>query len=587
MSSPTTPAARRRQPKLSLVDPNGGRKGTAASTADVAVDLAPGFAAQRRFAWAESEAFFRAQVERGIPESLALAHEGLAIAVLNQNRSSEAVAAWTRAYQLYQATGDRRGAARVATALGLRLIAYAGEMAVGKGWLRRASRLLEGDPRAPERAWLTFWEAHLAYLYESDLERGRKLIGQSLELARELGLSDLELTASGLEGLVLVSQGAPSEGMPRLDETTTAALAGEIQNLEALGHACCYTLRACELTRDYDRGASWFDRMIAFGGEYGAHWFRAYCRLDHTAVQTWRGEWDEVERDLRALLPEFEASVPAALPAVWARMADILRLRGRHDEAAELLDRGDGWSGTPLIRAALALDRGDPRSAVDQANRYLRMLPPCDPLQQAPAWELLARAAAEAGELEASRAALQSLLDLDRKVGTHGLKATRRAAEAALARAEGRREDARMALEDAVTLFERSRAPYEAAMARLDLALTLAELGRPEAAEAQIHPALARLEALGAACAVRRAKALLASLRPEAEPTPDGAWSGLTARQLDVLRLVARGLSNREIGEHLFLSPHTVKRHIADILTRLDLPTRAAAASHAVRAGLA
>jgi DNA-binding NarL/FixJ family response regulator len=60
----------------------------------------------------------------------------------------------------------------------------------------------------------------------------------------------------------------------------------------------------------------------------------------------------------------------------------------------------------------------------------------------------------------------------------------------------------------------------------------------------------------------------------------------LSERELEVLGLIAQGLSNHDIGERLFVSPFTVKRHVANILTKLDLPSRAAAASYAVRNGL-
>ena len=78
-----------------------------------------------------------------------------------------------------------------------------------------------------------------------------------------------------------------------------------------------------------------------------------------------------------------------------------------------------------------------------------------------------------------------------------------------------------------------------------------------------------------------------AASAPTPTATPDApGFSELSARERQVLSLVARGLSNSAIAADLSLSDHTVKRHVGNILTKLDLPTRAAAAALAARAGL-
>ena len=91
--------------------------------------------------------------------------------------------------------------------------------------------------------------------------------------------------------------------------------------------------------------------------------------------------------------------------------------------------------------------------------------------------------------------------------------------------------------------------------------------------------------AIGAAAEVARAEALLAP--PPAPARPPSPVPGLSARESEVLGMVAQGLSNQEIAARLFLSEHTVKRHVANILGKLDLPSRAAAAAHAARLGAA
>ena len=139
--------------------------------------------------------------------------------------------------------------------------------------------------------------------------------------------------------------------------------------------------------------------------------------------------------------------------------------------------------------------------------------------------------------------------------------------------------EARRCFEDAVDLYARARNPFETARLRLDVAGALAALGRPADARVEAERAVGSLRALGARAAQQRGERLLASLAPAGAA---GLRAGpLSPRQLDVLRLIARGLSNREIGEKLFVSEFTVKRHVADILSKLDLPSRAAAAAYA------
>jgi DNA-binding NarL/FixJ family response regulator len=155
-------------------------------------------------------------------------------------------------------------------------------------------------------------------------------------------------------------------------------------------------------------------------------------------------------------------------------------------------------------------------------------------------------------------------------------------ARAIVSAAAERLDEARMGFEDAIDRYEASGAPLEAACARLRLAEVRLRQGRGGAAREDASAALATADRIGAGLVARKASALLSSSGP---PSP-GTVSGLTAREIEVLRLVARGLNNQAIGERLFVSAFTVKRHVANILTKLDVPSRAAAAAFAARHGL-
>jgi DNA-binding NarL/FixJ family response regulator len=148
---------------------------------------------------------------------------------------------------------------------------------------------------------------------------------------------------------------------------------------------------------------------------------------------------------------------------------------------------------------------------------------------------------------------------------------------------------ARRELEDAVDLFDRSGAPFEAARARIDLAAVMEGLGRPDAALADVTRALEELTRLDARTGIALAHALRDRLTPSspAEPAATrGNAGGLTSREVEVLRLISNGLSNQAIGERLCISEHTVHRHVANTLSKLDVSSRSAAVALAAKLGL-
>jgi DNA-binding NarL/FixJ family response regulator len=167
-------------------------------------------------------------------------------------------------------------------------------------------------------------------------------------------------------------------------------------------------------------------------------------------------------------------------------------------------------------------------------------------------------------------------------IGTRLMHALAVEARAIVSAASDRLDEARTGLEDAIDHYEASGAPFESACARLGLADVRQRQGRPDAARQDASAALAAAQRIGAGLLVRRATALLSHA---AGSTP-AVLTGLSPREIEVLRLVAEGLNNQEIGERLFVSAFTVKRHVANILTKLDVPSRAAAAAYAARLGL-
>jgi LuxR family transcriptional regulator, maltose regulon positive regulatory protein len=265
-------------------------------------------------------------------------------------------------------------------------------------------------------------------------------------------------------------------------------------------------------------------------------------------------------------------------------LAELRRRQGRIEEATALLERAAAHPLVTLVRARLALDLGRNEDALELAERHLRQIPQSNRLQRAAGLEPLIRASTAAGRNEKAAQAAAELEAIADLVGTLPLCATACLSKAVVASAAIRPEEARASFEDAVDFFERAGMPFDAARARLELAEVLVALGRMERAQEEAESACTKLEALGARLYVERAAALSARIARRLK-LGRGASSGseLTARQIEILRLVAAGNTNKEIAAALFLSEKTVDRHLSNIFDKLGVSSRTAAATSAAK----
>ena len=459
-------------------------------------------------------------------------------------------------------------------------IEFHGAEAVAEGWFGRASRLLEGVDPSPEHGWLAVFEAQ-ALLEGNDPVDAMQHATAARELGSRLGAVDLEMFGLATEGMALVELGEVERGMRCLDEAAAAALSGEFENLAPAAWTCCRILSACERTRDFRRGAAWCQKVEEFSVRADTRFLTGVCRAHLAAIATWRGDWAEAERELEAAVEDLTDRRPHWRSEAVVRLADLRRRQGRLAEAAELFTQA---AAHPLAMRGLGevhLDRGEAAAARDVFERGLRRLPHESRLGRAWLLEVLVRALLSVGDYESARAEVEELRGIAAAIPTAALQAAARFAEGVLAAATADDDDARHHLEGAVDLLERCQTPIECAQARLELARALSALGRASAAEAEARAALDGARKVGAARESEKARVLLSQLDRSVHSAPQ-----LTSRQLDVLRLVAEGRSDKEIAERLLLSEHTVHRHVANIFTRLGCSTRAAAVGRAGTLGL-
>jgi len=551
-------------------------------------DLAAGQAALDEGAWQQAQhAFERALAAEETPEAL----EGLGLAAWWLDLADVVFDSRERAYREYRSRGDQLAAARIAVWIAWDSAAFRGEEGVARGWLHRARRLLEGQRESPEHAFLAARAAVFALLDDGDPEAAETLALEAIRIGQLLGTTDYEMLGRSLLGFARVTTGRVTEGLRELDEVSAAILGGELNDRLLIGLTGCYLIAACDRVRDHARAVQWCDRIKAHSRKWGLRPLFAVCRTQYASVCMWRGSWDEAERELTSACDELAICRPGMTSDGLARLGELRRRQGRLEEAASLFERSGGHPVASLGRAAIALDRGDPRSAAELAERHLRRLAARNRTERAAALELLIRAHAAPGhrdDLERARAALDELRSIATDAQTSPLLASASLGAGLVAAAAGDLDAARLALEDAVDLFDRSGAPFEAARARLELVSVMDALGRTDAAVAEVDRALAELTRLDARLDMSSAQALrdrLAAPRPPAA-TASPEPSVLTPREVEVLRLISSGLSNQAIAERLCISEHTVHRHVANLLSKLDVPSRSAAVASAARLGL-
>lgn len=528
--------------------------------------LDAGRQALARGAWEEARAHFEAELaEQPCGEAL----EGLGWACYWLDDIERSIELREQACRCFREKTQERDAARVAIALGIDALDIHG-VAVANGWFEIARRCVRGHEGSAEHGWLLLWEGHLARMIDGDCETARRFGDEASELGRTHGQADLEVLGEALIGLVEVNEGHVASGMRKLDASMAAAMVGELHDLYSVSAACCFLLHACEWVRDYDRMEQWTARVDRFADDWNIRSMFTACRTQHAAVLVGRGEWAEAEEELLRINEELLTTRPWFVCEAYEQLGELRRRQGRLDEANRLFEKAGARAVALVGRAQIALEEERPSEAIEFGERGLRALSSARWTDTSIALFVILRACLAADEFDR---AVQLVADLRETAGTFGALFSLALSQHALglvAAHERHWSDAKAHFGDAVATFEAACAPYEAARARVDLAAALAALDLGDSADAELELARRTFVELGA---TRDAQAC----------EPGATARVLTSREREVLGLVADGLSDRAIAAELGISGHTVHRHIANILAKLDKPTRASAVAFALR----
>jgi ATP/maltotriose-dependent transcriptional regulator MalT len=543
--------------------------------AGIAADIERGRDALRRRAW--SEAY---DLLADAPLSALSGRElfDLADAAWWTMRLDEAVGLRQKAYSTSVAEGNEVQAGGVALRLAIEHFSR-GQASVGAGWLGRAHRHLDGQPDCAETGFVPVIESTVAR-YGGDAEGAIALARRGVEIGHTVRDASLTAMATHTLGMALVACGRISEGLPLLDEAMTAAITGELDDYFA-GVVYCNVIDACLQIGDVRRAGEWSQAATAWCDslQEGAI-YPGLCRVNRAEVAALRGAWAQAEAEALRAVEEIRPFAPDGAAAALYHVGEIRRRRGDLAGAEEAFGRAadighDPQPGLALLRFA--------EGKVEAARRALAHDPPpgLAPLRRAQILAARLDVAIADGDVDDARRAADAVEALAATYPTPALEAGRLSSRGAVALADGRAEDAVALLREAFAKWQELGLPYEAACVRADLGRALLACGDEEAGVRALGSAVAALDELGAEPDARRAAASLPGERPAGLP------AGLTAREADVLRLVAAGKTNREIAADLFISEHTVARHLQNMFAKLGVSTRSGATAFAFEHGLA
>ena len=521
------------------------------------------------------------QAGGGEPDGPPAAVDGLGQALYWVGDYRRALSLRARAFAGYRRDGDRRAAALVAIRLAMLHGLIDGDEAVVGGWLASAQRVLEQCPDCPERGWVDLFLAAVT----ADPDERERLAEGARRTGQRFGDSGLEFDALAYAGKALVERGEVQAGMRLIDEAFAAVASGVVSDPWAAGEIYCSLLSACELARDVRRAESWLHAVDRYVDHTGELPIAAICRMHYGGLLCAAGRWEAAERELLLSLRIYDGSYVGTRAEPLLRLAELRVRQGRLAEAGRLLDDFAGRAEASLPQALLHLALDEAPLARSLVERTLARLP-LD-VRAVPLLAVLVDADLATGDVDAARTAAERL---DRLAMTTRLASVRGMAALARARvaASDGSDDAAAAADVAAAAFAEAGLPGERGRARLELARALASR-QPEVARAEARAALECFIELGAPRPADEATALLRQLGDRARCRPrrsHGSPDALTDREREVLALLAEGASNAGIAARLVISSRTAEHHVANILAKLGLSSRAEVAAFLLRRGV-
>lgn len=527
-------------------------------------------------AWADAYVAFRAADAESVLDPTDL--DRFATTAYLTGHDEESLAALARAHAGHLEQKDPIRAAASAFWLAFSIIDNPAQRAQAAGWLARARRLIEDAQVAcAEEGWVLCATAYLR-ITERDLDGAAAAFAHAVEIGRRFESRDLLALARHGTGRCLLARGKAAEGLALLDEAMVSVTSGEVGPMVA-GVVYCSVISACHDVFDLRRAQEWTDALQAWcASQPDLVPFRGYCLVRRSELLLLHGAWQEAMAEAqRACDRPGPGPRRPETGAAYYQVGEARRLRGDlsgAEDAYRLANQAGRkpYPGLALLRLA--------QGQVDAADGSIRLA-----LQETRESRLrvpLLRAAVEImlakHDVEAAQKAAGELDQISSQLDSTFVRAIAAKAAADVALADGDANAAIGSLRVACDCWEALHAPFELARARTALGLACRLLGDREGAQLEFEAAQEAFERLGAAQEAARVAGLATQT---AVPSATASAEGLTGREVEVLRLIATGATNRTIASRLGISEKTVARHVSNIFTKLDLTSRAGATAYA------
>jgi DNA-binding CsgD family transcriptional regulator len=494
-------------------------------------------------------------------------------------RDDEMFTTHERAYHAYLRENEPMAAARAGFWLGFRLLAR-GQASSSSGWLSRVQRLIDQHGgECVEQGYLLLPQSQ-RHLSAGEHDAALDAATRAASVGERFHEPDLVAFARNLQGRALLANGQVARGLECLDEAMIAATSAELSPV-VTGIVYCSSIASCHRVYALDRVREW---TAALSTWCAAHpqlgMFTGHCLAHRAEIMELGGLWNEaVEEARRAVERSARVIERDAGGRAHYQQAEIHRLRGEFTEAEAAYREASRMGVEPLPGLALLrLAQGDHETAAHAIRRAVEAT--VEPLQRTRFLPAFVEIMLAGQELDAARTASHELQQIAGNLQAEVLIAISAHAQAAVQLAEGNAHAAVEPLRQAFRFWQQLGAPYLAARLRALLARAYLAMDDTEGARLELQYAREEFERLNAQPDLLALQALEKTF-DDSQGDDASETHGLTTRELQVLRLVASGKTNKSIARDLTLSEKTIDRHVSNIFTKIDVNTRSAATAFA------
>ncbi len=521
-------------------------------------------------AWADAYTFLSAADEETVLDADDL--ELLARAAYLIGKESKCTEIWARAHQKFLDQDDTERAACSAFWLGMMLF-NRGERAQGSGWMARAERLVKDYKKECAEQGLLLIPRGLQQLRQGDGQAAYKLFNQAAKIGTRFKNKDLQTLGRLGSGQALIQQNKIEEGTTLLDEAMVTVLANELSPIVS-GIVYCAVIETCQKIYDLQRAQEWTEALSRWcDAQPDLIPYRGQCLVRRAEILQLHGRWPDAIDEVQQACQLMPTSSPPATGEAFYRQAELHRLQGHYSKAERAYQETSKWGRSPQPGLALLrLAQGN----IDSAKTTIQHIE--DETQEQMARSRILPVYVEimlaSQELQNAKAKAGELSEIATEIGAPYLEAIAARAQGSVLLENSKPSTALKKLRQSWSLLKQVEASYESARTQVLIGLACRKLGDEDTAAMEFKAARSIFEELGATPDLSKVNSLI-------KKDIHRNTHGLTPRELEVLRILATGKTNKEIAKELYISRRTVDRHVSNILGKLNVETRAAATAYA------